>query len=63
MSQQNNVTGTYPAWPPDTQVAAADPPSLPDSRCDLRELSRRVADATCYTRDHPQPIFYGRWNT
>lgn len=32
-------------------------------QCDLAELERRVADATCYTRDHPQAIFYGRWTT
>lgn len=34
-----------------------------EQQCDLLELERRVSDATCYTRDHPQPIFYGRWNT
>lgn len=52
---------SLPSWPIACQIAEADPPSLPD--CDLDALSRRVAILTCYTRDHPQPIFYGRWNT
>lgn len=45
-------------WPSDVC-----PSGLGQFTCTLEELSRKVADATCYTRYHPQPIFYGRWNT
>lgn len=52
-----------PAWPPNTHVAPCDPPPMTSDACDLRVLAKRVADATCYTRYHPQAIFYRRWNT
>lgn len=59
----SSVLPSLPAWPPSAELASCDPPPMTSDACNLQAMSDRVAHATCYTKNHPQAIFYRRWNT